>query len=505
MHRWWRVVLTLVLTCAPFCRAQEEGHSHPPPEKLGQVSFATSCDPAVQPQFDRAVALLHSFAYSAAETGFRDVLRQDPGCAMAHWGIAMTHFHQLWDPPLPSSAIPAAQKEIQQAQRIGAGSKRERMFISALSLVYEDPAVPYRTAAMKYADAMGELAAENRDDLEAQVFYALALLANASPTDKTHARQKQAADLLEPLYRAHPQHPGIPHYLIHAYDNAELAPRGLSAARDYSRIAPSAPHALHMPSHIFTRLGLWDDSIASNLAARDAARQQGDIGEELHAMDYLVYAYLQNGEYTQAAEVIEELRATSKAEAGGFKTAYASTAMPIRYAVERGQWDEAARIVAPTAGPGQVVAIAVWARGIGLARSGHGAEARSSVDRLLQIEEQLRSSGNDYWATQTNILKQEVMAWSAQQEGNRDQALYLLRQAADKEDAIEKLPVTPGPIIPAREQLGCLLLEQNHPDLALKEFQTALANAPGRRGAVQGAARAAEMARQSGSSPASPN
>ena len=233
---------------------------------------------------------------------------------------------------------------------------------------------------------MSDLASQNRKDVEAQVFYALALLANASPTDKTHAKQKQAADLLEPLDRAYPQHPGIPHYLIHAYDNAELAPRGLPAARAYSQIAPSAPHALHMPSHIFTRLGLWDDSIASNLAAREAAHQQGDTGEELHAMDYLVYAYLQSGRDEDAAQVIQQLKNMPKLDAGDFKIAYASTAMPVRYAVERGQWADAASIVPPTGAPPQVVAIAVWARGLGLARSGRAAEARTEIDRLRQIE-----------------------------------------------------------------------------------------------------------------------
>ena len=328
------------------------------------------------------------------------------------------------------------------------------------------------------------------------MFYALALLANASPADKTHAKQKQAADLLEPLYRAYPQHPGIPHYLIHAYDNAELAPRGLPAAKAYSQIAPSAPHALHMPSHIFTRLGLWEDSIASNLAAREAAHQQGDTGEELHAMDYLVYAYLQSGRDKDAAQVIQQLKSMPKLNAGDFKMAYASTAMPVRYAVERGQWADAAGIVPPTGAPPHVVAIAVWARGLGLARSGRAAEARTEIDKLRRIEEQLRASGNDYWATQVGILTREVMAWSAQADGKPDEAAALMRAAADEEDAIEKLPVTPGPIVPAREQLGDLLLEQNHPGLALKEFETALADAPGRRGALQGAAHAAELSGQ---------
>ena len=496
MSHLWRVFVALMFIPPLFSGAQEV-HEHSAPEKLGEVSFPVSCLPAVQQQFNRGVALLHSFAYSAAENAFQQVADQDPKCAMAHWGIAMTHFHQLWDPPIAPAAISISQQEIQQAQQAGSSSERERQFISALALIYQDAAtVPYSTRALNYEHAMSALAATNPKDTEAQVFYALALLANASPKDQTHARQKQAADLLESLDRAYPQHPGIPHYLIHAYDNAELAPRGLPAARAYAKIAPSAPHALHMPSHIFTRLGLWQDSIDSNLAARDAAHRQGDTGEELHAMDYLVYAYLQSGYDTAALEVVQQLKNMQELNAANFKIGYASTAMPVRYAVERGQWAEAANIVPPTAAPPHVVAIAVWARGVGLARTGRATEARTEIDKLGQIEQQLRASGNDYWATQVAIQKREVMAWAAQADKKPEEAVALMREAADQEDAIEKLPVTPGPIVPAREQLGDLLLEQNQPAQALKEFQTALVNAPGRRGAMQGAAQSAELSRQ---------
>jgi hypothetical protein len=491
-----RIGLSLLFVFSPFLNAQE-AHNHGVPKKLGKVSFPTSCLPAVQQQFDRGVALLHSFAYTPAENTFQGVAELDPQCAMAHWGIAMTYFHPLWDPPLSPATISTALREIQLARQIGANSERERKFINALGLIYQNAdSVPYATRASNYDHAMGELAAENRKDVEAQVFYALALLASASPMDKTHANQKQAADLLEPLYRAYPEHPGIPHYLIHAYDNAELAPRGLPAARAYSKIAPSAPHALHMPSHIFTRLGLWEDSIASNLAARAAAHEQGDTGEELHAMDYLEYAYLQSGRDRDAADVVQQLGNMSKLDTTDFKAAYASTAIPVRYTVERGQWANAANIVPPTEVPPHVVAVAVWARGVGLARTGRITEAQIETDRLRQIQVELRTSGNDYWATQVDILVREVMAWSAQANNKPEKAAALMREAADEEDAIEKLPVTPGPILPAREQLGYLLLQQNQPALASKEFATALANAPGRRGALQGAARAAELASQ---------
>jgi tetratricopeptide (TPR) repeat protein len=485
----WRILL-IFLIANSFSPAQEI-HSHPAPEKLGTASFPVSCAPAVQEKFNRGIALLHSFAYTAARDTFQEIAGLDSHCAMAHWGEAMTYFHQLWEPPLTPVSISSGQKEIQRAQQIGSHSKRERQFIDALALLYQDATtVPYRKRALDYEHAMSVLARDDRKDVEAQVFYALALLANASPSDKTHAKQKAAADLLEPLDRAYPEHPGVPHYLIHAYDNAELAPRGLSAARAYSQIAPSAPHALHMPSHIFTRLGLWDDSIASNLAARDAAHQQGDTGEELHAMDYLVYAYLQSGRDKDAARLIQQLKSMQPLNSADFKVAYASTAMPVRYAVERGQWVDAAATVPPAEAPPHVVAIAVWARALGLVRSGRATEARAELDRLQRIEEGLRASGDNYWSTQVGILRSEVMAWSAQAEGKLDAAAALMRASADEEDAIEKLPVTPGPIIPAREQLGSLLMEQNHPTLAAKEFETALTNAPGRRGALEGAARA---------------
>ena len=490
--RWF---ITVAMLAASLVHAQEM-HEHPTPEKLGRVSFPVSCKPAVQPEFNRAVALLHSFAYSAAEQAFRNVADQDPQCAMAHWGIAMTYFHQLWEPPIAADRLAQGQHEIDLARQIGAATDRERGFIRAAGMVYQDAGtIPYAIRALRYEAAMTALAARDKD-VEVQVFYALGLLANAPPTDKQHVRQKRAADILQPLFATYPDHPGIPHYLIHACDNAELAARGLPAARVYANIAPSAPHALHMPSHIFTRLGLWDDSIASNLAASAAAQKAGDMGEQLHAMDYLVYAYLQSGRDADAAGVIAQLKAMPDLNVGSFKVGYAATAMPIRYVVERGQWAEAAQITPPPASaPPHVIAIAVWARGLGSARSGHPAASASAIQELQRLQEQLVKSGNEYWATQVGIMRREVMAWSAQAQGKPQEAAALLRGAADEEDSIEKLPVTPGPIIPAREQLGDLLLEQGHPEMAAKEFHTALANSPGRRGALQGAAQAASQQR----------
>ncbi|HUI82634.1 MAG TPA: hypothetical protein VL240_00325, partial [Candidatus Binatia bacterium] len=470
-----RSILLAFLLLPRFPVAQEM-HEHGVPAQLGTVSFPTSCSPAVQMEFERGVALLHSFAYSAAEASFQSVAAKDPHCAMAHWGIAMSYFHELWDPAIPSAGTGRGRQEIERARQIGGGSDRERGFISALALVYSgEEKVTYATNVQRYAQAMASVAAANPADVESQVFYALALLANASPADRTHANQKRAVAVLEPLYGKYPQHPGIAHYLIHACDNAEMAQRGLAAAQAYAKIAPSAPHALHMPSHIFTRLGMWNDSIASNTAAKEAARRQGDTGEELHAMDYLVYAYLQNGQQSEAAQVIQQLKTMPELNRGDFKAGYAATAMPVRYAVERKQWAEAARIEPPPSpAPPHVIAIAVWARGLGLARSGHPGDARMQAATLAQLEEQLRASGRDYWATQVSIQRLEVLAWSSQAENRSQEAAALLRQAADTEDAVEKLPVTPGPIIPAREQLGDLLLELKQPQSALKEFQTSL-------------------------------
>jgi hypothetical protein len=486
--------LVLILACLiPASLAAQEMHNHPAPEKLGTVSFATSCKPETRQEFNRAVALLHSFAYQSAEEAFQSVAAQDPQCAIAHWGMAMTYYHPLWEPVLPPAGIAPAQQEIRRAAMLEEASKRERDYIHAFSLVLNHAAtIPYSTRALKYELAMRQLAAENPKDVEVQVFYALALIANASPSDKQHRRQKQAADLLEPLDREFPDHPGIPHYLIHAYDNQELASRGLAAARAYANIAPSAPHALHMPSHIFTRLGLWDDSIASNLAAKNAAEHQGDTGEELHAMDYLVYAYLQSGRDPEAAQVIDQLKAMQNLDMADFKIGYAATAMPIRYIVERQQWSDAEKLVNPPASAQpHVVALAVWARGLGFARNGHVQQAKKESRTLRQLEDRLRASGDGYWATEVDIMRREVMAWTFQAANQPEEGAAILRSAADDEDGIEKLPVTPGPIIPAREQLGELLLVQHDSASALKAFQTALANAPGRRGALQGAAQAA--------------
>lgn len=478
--------------------AQEHEHEHPAPEKLGTVDFPVTGSPATQKKFERAVALLHSFAYSVAEKAFRDVIAADPNCAMAHWGLAMTYVHPLWEPHLTAQDATRGRPEIELAKSLKC-SDRERGFIEALDVLYgKSDSTPYVQRASAYAAAMEKLAKNNPNDIECQVFYALALIATASPTDKSHANEKKAADLLEPLFQKYPEHPGIPHYLIHACDNAEMASRAITAANKYAQIAPSAPHALHMPSHIYTRLGMWDRSITSNLEARKAAHDQGDIGEELHAMDYLTYAYLQFGGADQAAKVVDDLRTMSGLHANEFKVGYAASAMPVRYAVERRQWSEATRLEPIAGAQPQVSAVTWWARGIGFARSGDAAAARKELDKLQKACDQLKSAGDDYWATQVKVQINEVQAWIAYAERNYDEALKVMRTAADEEDAVEKRPVTPGAIVPAREQLGSMLLELHKPKEALDEFQRTLAMTPQRRNAVMGRDRAQELVNTGG-------
>jgi len=477
----------------PVAGAQE-AHSHPVPEKLGSVTFATSCLPKVSHDFERAVALLHSFAYSASEKAFSDVAAADPSCAMAHWGIAMSYYHQMWSPP-GSGELSKGLVEVEQASRLHVRTARERQFIAAIAAYYRDyDHLKHTLRAKAYEDAMSAAAKSNPNDTEVQVFYALSLIATAPPEDKTHAKQKKASLILEPIYRKYPDHPGVAHYLIHDYDSAELAARGLGPARAYSKIAPSAPHALHMPSHIFTRLGLWDDSVASNIAARAAARSQGDVGEELHAMDYLVYAYLQRGRQADAEEIVAALSSMGGLLGNDFKVGYAATVMPIRLAVERGNWEAAAAVrPLPESAP-NIGAIVFWARAVGNSRAGRPEAASDDIARLEASRRQLQDEGNGYWAAQTEVLATEAKAWQAAARSRADDAVQLLRQAADEEDAVEKLPLTPGPIVPAREQLGELLLTMNRSSEALKEFRAALIAAPGRRGALAGAAKAAELA-----------
>jgi len=470
--------------------SNEPTHDHAAPEKLGTVHFENSCAAAVQTRFERAIALLHSFAYTPAAKEFNAVASEDPGCALAHWGVAMSGFHQLWDPP-GATQLQLGRDELATAHRLGARTARERELIDAAAIYFSDTDPTHHPARAKaYERAMESVAQHFPRDDETQIFYALALVATAPPADHTHANQKRAADILEPIYRRQPDHPGVAHYLIHAYDSSELASRGLAAARAYAKIAPAAPHALHMPSHIFTRLGLWDDSIQSNEAARRAAHDQGDIGEELHAMDYLTYAYLQGGHDADAERIVGELHAMGPQLGDDFKVGYAATAIPVRLAIERSRWNDAGTFQPLPGSAPHVAAIAHWARALAHAHTGHADLANADIKQIDACEAQSRAHGSPYWTTQIGVLSKEARAWTAMASGHPDDAVTLLRAAADAEDALEKLPVTPGPIVPAREQLGQLLLDLRRPKEALPELTRALEGAPGRRAALEAANRA---------------
>jgi tetratricopeptide (TPR) repeat protein len=491
------IVAGACLALAAPAIAQHE-HAAGNLEKLGKVDFRISCDASVQPQFNRAVAILHSFGYRKAREAFVGVAEKDPACGMAYWGIAMTHYHPLWEAPGPAD-LKQGWAAIEKAPAAGAKTPRERDYIAAIESFYKDSdKLDHRTRALAYEKAMERLSARYPDDTEATIFYALALRGNAPPSDKTYANQKKAGAILEKIFAEQPDHPGLAHYIIHSYDYPPLAPRALDAARRYAKIAPDSPHALHMPSHIFTRLGLWQESISSNLGSAAAARKQGATGDELHAMDYLVYAYLQGGQVREAKKVFDTLPPVRQDDPAYFAGLYAIAAMPARYAVERHRWAEAALLtVPPNAFPGGRYAWTEanihFARALGAAHSGDAGAARSEWQQLGSLRDTLIQVNEKYWADQVEIQQEIVAAWLALAEGKNDEALRATRSAADHEDATDKHPVTPGVILPARELLGEMLLALKQPAEALPEFEAELRAAPNRFNALYGAAKAAEL------------
>jgi tetratricopeptide (TPR) repeat protein len=483
----------VLLLCVPATRGQEKAT-----EKLGTVQFPVSCSPAAQREFERAVALLHSFWFDAAAQGFVAVTKADPGCGMGYWGEAMA---TLFSPnPFVGTPTPKGLEDgcpvMERAKGVGGKTQRERDYIVAVDSLCKDRGkTDQRARTVAYAQAMERLSRKYPEDREAAVFYALALNTTASPADKTYANQLKAAGILEKIFAEQPNHPGVAHYLIHSYDYPPIAQRGLPAARRYAGIAPSAPHALHMPSHIFTREGFWQESIESNRASAAAAKNHFD---QLHAMDYLTYAYLQGAQDVEAKRVLDEARAIRKVVPEHFVTGYALAAIPARYALERGHWAEAASLAASPADfpwdrfP-QDEAITVFVRALGAARSGDPARARQDVDRLMVLRDALTAAKQGYWAEEVDIQRRVASAWLARAEGKNQEALQLLRAAADAEDRTEKHPVTPGPIVPARELLGEMLLELNQPALALKEFEASMAKEPNRFRGLYGAAKAAAL------------
>ncbi len=467
-------------------------------EKLGTVSFPISCRAEVQAEFDRAVALLHSFAFQESTRAFAAVAQRDPDCAMAHWGVAMNALGNPFAWPPSPKGLADGRAAIARARAVAAGTARERDYVAALETFYRDAeTADHRSRAVAYERAMAALAQRYPADREAAVFHALALNAIALPSDKTYAKQLEAAAILERVFAEQPDHPGVAHYLIHSYDYPSIAERGLPAARRYAGIAPSAPHALHMPSHIFTRRGFWEDSIASNRASAAAAANDFD---RLHAMDYLVYAHLQRGEDADAVKVLEAMVALGMPNVEHFVTAYALAAIPARYALERGRWEDAARLTLPLASSfpwarfPQSEAILVFARGLGAARAGDAAAARRDLERLAGLRDALQTAKQAYWAEQVDIQHRIVAAWTARAEGRLDEGVTALRAAAEMEDATTKHPVTPGPIVPARELLGEMLLEAGRAGEALRELETSMRNEPNRFRGLAGAARAAGLA-----------
>ena len=498
-------VCLLVGVCsvaAPAAQDHQHGASGTP-QRVGNVTFATSCNPAVQQDFNRGVALLHSFWFSAAIDSFTAVAAKDPGCTMAHWGTAMSWWGNPFAGYRSSKALAAGRVAVEKARAAAAKTPREADYVGAVALLYKDfETVDQRTRTLAYEKAMEQVAAKYTDDPEARIFYALSLDQTALPTDRTYANLLKAAAILERELPAQPDHPGIAHYIIHSYDVPSLAPRALEAARRYAKLAPDAPHALHMPSHTFTRLGYWDESITTNLASAAAARKDNAASEELHALDYQTYAYLQTAQDAKAKKVMETTGAigarirvdaadnAAPAPAGFFALA----AIPARYALERNAWVDAAALPVHESAFPWADAITFYARALGAARSGNPAAATKDIDKLRAIADALKAKNENYWAGQAEIQHRAASAWVQFARGQRDAAIAMMREAADMEDATEKSAVTPGPIKPARELLGEMLLEAGKPAEALAEFEQTMKKEPNRFRGFYGAARAAEAA-----------
>src|SRR5437667_817843 len=487
---------------------------------VGKVEFPISCAPAVQSEFARGVALLHSFFYEEARRIFTAVAERDPKCAMAQWGISMTWWHPIWTPPTPDERS-AGKAAAEKALTMKTGTDLERGFITALNAYYNTPDGP-RTAevgqschgpvgprdrVIAYEKAMRTLSERYPDDVETQTFYALAVLSvgYANPTDTTLSNQLKAARILEKLWKKNPNHPGIAHYLIHSYDYPALAERGLAAARSYGSIAPWVPHALHMPSHIFTRLGMWEESIAANRSSADASRAYAAMrhrdateAEELHALDYMGYSYLQEAQDAKAKEIVDFVATVRNTNPElEFSAAYALAAIPARYALERNAWSEAATLTVPelphwSSFP-SFEALIEYSHALGRAHIGDLEGARKAIDRMRQLRDSSTDPRLDYFKRHLDLQIQAASAWVTYSEGKKDEAINLLRRAADAEDILGKHPVSPGALVPAREQLGDLLLTLDRPKEAQREFEAALKIYPGRFRGLYGAAQAAEQ------------
>jgi tetratricopeptide (TPR) repeat protein len=476
----------------------------PPDKQFGSVEFETSCSEKVKKNFDLALALLHSFEYDEAEKVFAKIIHEEPECAMAYWGVSMSNYHQLWSPPTPPELEKGA-RAIALAQSITQKSKRESAYIEAIALYYTGwTKTDHLTRCINFEKAMEKIHTEYPNDKEAAIFYALALDGAANPADKSFSKQRKAGAILTALYTNEPNHPGIIHYIIHSYDYPELAALALPAARKYASIAPSSAHAQHMPSHIFTRLGLWDESINSNLVSTAAAKCyaentgiKGHWDEELHGLDYLVYSYLQKGENTLAKEQCDYLKTIHEVYPVNFKEAYAFAAIPARYFLENKMWKEAASLkIHPVNFPWEKYpwekAIVHFTRLLGSVHIGNIDSARTELKTLAIIYDTLTKQKDSYKANQVQIQVKASEAWILFKEGKNNEALELMDVAAGMEDNTQKHPVTPGEVIPARELLGDMLLQMNIPGEALEAYEGDLKEHPNRFNGLYGAGLAAE-------------
>src|SRR6266513_2716438 len=492
----------------------------------GTVNFKVSGAPEARSEFIRGVALLHSFFYEEARRVFTSVAERDPKCAMAQWGIAMTWWHPIWTPPTPDE-MRAGKAAVEKAMSLKAGSDRERGFIMALNTYYNAPesstAAPVgqschgpvgpRDRVVAYEKAMRELRDKYPDDFEVQTFYAFAVLATgyATPNDTSLSKQLEAASILEKLWKQNANHPGVVHYLIHSYDYPQFAKRGLTAAQTYDSIAPWVPHALHMPSHIFTRLGMWDESIAANRASAEASRAYAAMrhrdateAEELHALDYMAYSYLQEAQDAEAKKIVDIAAKVKNTNPElEFSAAYALAAIPTRYAFERNDWAAAANLSIPNLPHWSsfpfMEALIEYGHALGRAHTGDLDGARKAIARMQQLRDATKDPKFDYFKNHLEVQMQAAWAWVAYGEGKKDEAIEMLRRSADAEDVLGKHPVSPGAFVPIREQLGSLLLELGQPKEAQQEFEAALKIYPGRFRGLYGAAQAAEKNGDKGS------
>ena len=497
MKRLLHIAICSAAFLGSHATAQEQ-HNHEgspgtalSPSSVGTVDFRTSCGASQKENFNSAVAMLHSFWFTESRKAFESVLQKDPNCAIAYWGVALTHWGNPFSGLRTADVIAAGRKAIDQAKSARTATPREREYIDAVGILFSDPSPgSHRSRIERYETAMEKLATTNRDDVEAQIFWALAIAQAAEPTDKTFKRQLRAGEILEPMFAKMPQHPGLAHYIIHAYDAPPLAARALPAARAYADIAPAVPHALHMPSHTFTRVGLWQESVATNRKSADTADRHGEPYAVMHALDYMMYAYLQMAMDRDAKAVLDRADKLGETQNG-----FAGMALAARYALEREQWNEAAALTAPTGGvPAYAEAMRRFARAVGAARSGKLAAVPAELDRLAALRDQMLAGKDTYWAGIIDIQRRGASAWLVFAQGKQDDAIATLRSAADAEDATDKSAVTPGPLSPAREMLGFMLLEAGRANDALTEFDKAIAKEPNRFLALYGAGRAAEKA-----------